>query len=353
MKIVFLTQQDIIEGKVLKGGETCSKTNFDALVGVCGIDNVSVVSIPEEPKVYRKYMNYMMMRNMYSKQTEKKIINQINSIDWDIIFFDGSWFGKISRYIEKKGKIISFLHNVEHQYSMVRLKKNPLTLLKFLSVSYNERCLMQKTDYIVALNARDEYLIRKYYDRKTDLLLPIVLQDKYKEDDVEEEKYNEKTILFVGSYFKPNEEGIKWFIKKVMPKVNCNLKIAGKGMERLKRYETSKISILGTVDDLGELYRTVDAVVIPIFSGGGMKVKTAEALMYGKKILASKEALTGYDVQNINCIKECNTEEEFVKEIKELKQNEKFNIDSRKLFLEKYEQSVKIRKLSSFIEGME
>lgn len=44
-------------------------------------------------------------------------------------------------------------------------------------------------------------------------------------------------LLFVGSYFKPNVEGIIWFIDNVMPYINYSLLIIGKGMEKIKHLE--------------------------------------------------------------------------------------------------------------------
>ena len=39
------------------------------------------------------------------------------------------------------------------------------------------------------------------------------------------------------------------------------------------------------VDDLAPYYKKAAAVIMPIFMGGGMKVKTAEALMNGKNYI--------------------------------------------------------------------
>lgn len=350
MKLVFLTQQLVSGTKVFNGGEMASRSNYNAFVKILGADNIIVISIPTKETIYSRYFNYLAYRNMYSKKEEIKIIEQINKTEWDILFFDGSWFGKIGQLINKKGKIITFLHNVEHQYSLERLRRNPLTFIKYLSVSYNEKCLMQNTDYIIALNFRDKDLIKRYYDKDTDLLLPVTLYDKYNNVHFDVNA-GEKKLLFVGSYFTPNVSGIKWFIKKVMPKVECHLYVVGKGMEHLKKYESPKITIVGTVEDIEEAYAMADAVVMPIFTGGGMKVKTAEALMYGKTILASREALTGYDVSNVKCIKECNTAEEFILEIDKLETNNKFHAEARALFKQNYEQSVKERKLVDFIHN--
>lgn len=351
MKVLFITQQISTGDKVRKGGEVVSRDNYNVLVNVYGSNNVEIISIPEEKRLYKKYLHYMMLRNMYSEHIEQEIVQRINDIEWNLLFFDGSWFGRISKMVSKKGKIVAFFHNIERQYSLQRLKKNPLTIFKYFSVACNERCLMEETDYIIALNLRDELLIKKYYQKETDLILPISLQDSFEtNNDREDISGNERLLLFVGSYFNPNKEGAIWFIKNVMPHVNYKLLIAGKGMEKLKKYENDKIAVLGTVDSLGELYQKVDIIVIPIFSGGGMKVKTAEAMMYGKRILATKEALTGYDIHGINAVTECNTKGEFIFMLNNTENNvKKFYPEVRKKFLEKYEQSVKINRLAAFL----
>ena len=179
MKVLFITQQISTGDKVRKGGEVVSRDNYNVLVNVYGSNNVEIISIPEEKRLYKKYLHYMMLRNMYSEHIEQEIVQRINDIEWNLLFFDGSWFGRISKMVSKKGKIVAFFHNIERQYSLQRLKKNPLTIFKYFSVACNERCLMEETDYIIALNLRDELLIKKYYQKETDLILPISLQDSF------------------------------------------------------------------------------------------------------------------------------------------------------------------------------
>ncbi len=41
----------------------------------------------------------------------------------------------------------------------------------------------------------------------------------------------------------------------------------------------------------------LDYIISPIFVGGGMKVKTCEALMYGKNIIGTSESFEGYDIR--------------------------------------------------------
>lgn len=80
---------------------------------------------------------------------------------------------------------------------------------------------------------------------------------------------------------------------------NVEFNIAGYQMEKILEdgwvAKYKNVKVLGTVDDLAETYRNVDVVVEPILTGSGMKVKTAEALMHGKEIIGTEEALVGYE----------------------------------------------------------
>ena len=66
-----------------------------------------------------------------------------------------------------------------------------------------------------------------------------------------------------------------------------------------------------------------------------MKVKTAEALKYGKYIIGTSEALEGYEV-NKEIAVVCNTVTEFIDAIKSFNIPLKFNEQSRLLFEKKY-----------------
>ncbi len=361
-KLLFLTKHNI-EENVLKGGELCSKTNYDAIAEVFGNENITIFRIHNDCNLIKKYWDYLFNRDEYSKKESLRIRKYLKENVFDFIYFDGSWFGNIAKYIVDT-RLILFLHNVEKQYSWDRVKKNILTLIKYKSVCSNEREIIDKANYIFALNQRDNQLLKKYYDKTADMIWPITIEDSYTpaianttigayENNRANIKINNAytdkiSLLFVGSYFSPNVEGVRWFVEKVIPNANCELTVAGKGMEKLKFLESDKIRILGTIENLLPLYESADAVIIPIFSGGGMKVKTAEALMYGKKILATDEALIGYDKEQIEGIVRCNTAEEFITAVNECI-HVKYHESIRAYFLDNFENKIKVSLLKEFI----
>ena len=93
-------------------------------------------------------------------------------------------------------------------------------------------------------------------------------------------------------------------------------------------------------------------MILPIFKGSGMKVKTCESLMYGKNIIATDEAFVGYDVDYDRVGGKCNTAEEFIACIEDFENHPRprFNAYSRQMYLEKYSEAAVVEKFRKVLE---
>ena len=74
-------------------------------------------------------------------------------------------------------------------------------------------------------------------------------------------------------------------------------------------------------------YRETDFVLLPIISGGGMKTKTADALMWVKAIIGTPEVFFGYEVSELHGIYECKTEDDFICAIKNIYEDEIYDFN--------------------------
>lgn len=373
MKIVFVAGHEFIL-KQDNGGKQCSFRNYNLLKEIVGQENLYLCTFSNDIKSDKKkhikvfptyknkkeqVVNSLHFRNSYLYKDEKKIIAYINSLKPDIAFFDFSITGRLMKKLDKQIKIVVFFHNVERNYVWNKVKhESVLFLLPFFSYAYNELLAIKYADDLICLNERDKKNIGKIYKRKVSLIMPMTFRDSYDLSKVKENVSVRKKLLFVGSLFGPNYDGIKWMVENVMTKLpEFDLTIVGKDMEKKKKQLSApNVKVIGTVDELAPYYYEADAVVIPIFYGDGMKIKTAEAMMYGKIIFASAEALEGYDFKGVKGIMECNSEEEFVVQIREYfreKREKNFSIEVRNLFLEKYEYNSSKEKMRQFIMGYE
>ena len=261
------------------------------------------------------------------------------------VFLDGSIFGIIAKRIKEtnnKIRITVFFHNVEYHQVKNNIRINGFSILSIPilhNIKKNEKLSCRFSDKLIALNNRDAELIRFDYDKTVEKIIPISFKDinlPPKNISVINKPYN---AFFIGSYFLPNIEGLVWFSKRVLPFVNITLTIIGNGMQNIiseldsELIKSGKIIVLGSVDNLSEYYEKADLIIMPLLSGGGMKVKTAEALMYGKLIIGTPEAFCGYD-DNSGIV--CRNEKEFITTLNNLEIKTKFHQASRDLFLKKY-----------------
>lgn len=107
-----------------------------------------------------------------------------------------------------------------------------------------------------------------------------------------------KNILFVASTMKFNVEAIEKFLTKVWPLIlqripDAKLKVAGAICTMIPQFASDSIELLGHVDSLDDFYRLGNIVINPVFNGTGLKIKTFEALSYGKTTIVHPHSLIG------------------------------------------------------------
>lgn len=273
----------------------------------------------------------------------------ITNKQYSHVFLDGSLLGSLAYYIKNRYhevNIILFCHNVEYDFFKAASQTNRLYYILFLKAASSEKNAVKAADRVLAFNSRDANRLVDLYKVEPPFIFPITLGDRFDSTLVSAEGDLPLRLLFVGSSFYANIEGIRWFCKEVMQKANVHLQIVGSGMQNIAAELSSpKITVTGFVDDLDPYYYQADAVIIPIFSGSGMKVKTAEALMMGKTILGTNEAWEGYDFNEGGGFV-CNTASDFITAFYSLadRSGKRWNRQARQLFLSQYsDQSLQSR----------
>jgi len=352
------------------GGSVCSLRNVNALKDLYGSENVWEfrISRSKSLKNINKYFWYfqglwndikMCSIGGYDSKQQKAICNLIKENKIDLVYIDNSGIGNIARFLKRlfsQIRIITFFHNVEYLYYKKEFEVKSNHLLKYRNyiLKKNEQNACLYSDKIIALNFRDSEIIKKLYNRTPDNIIPITLKDSYCHSKESTRKNEIKTGLFVGSYFSLNVEGISFFIREVLYKTDMKLVVVGSGMEELKNRfkEDSQLEIHDFVPELKCYYELADFVIMPLLSGSGMKVKTAEALMYGKYIIGSTEAFVGYFI-DFTIGTSCKNAEEFIQAINlfALKEN-RFNLASRKLYLREHINGISLKQFKFVIDSI-
>lgn len=374
MKAIFITTANIFD-KRGNGGDKASLEHLKMLkralenknvyecIYVSAQDYENLQDVKNEhtylfPKLHTNLellLAAMLGCRIYLPWHEKKLFEVIDEISPDVLFLDFSILGRVIR--RKSGyKTIVFFHNIEADYTFNKMKNEGIKYYPaYLAAKKNDRWAT-RADRVICFNKRDSNRLYEEYGRKADLCMPITFEDRFNASELCVS--TEKELLFLGSCFGPNQDGVEWFIQNVVPALEeITFIIVGKGFENYKEsYERYKnVKVIGTVDNPAEYYYKYRAVVMPIRYGAGMKVKTAEAMMYGCHIFASDEALEGYDVEGVKGVERCNIADEYINSINSyFRQEHRCILEEsvRKLFLDKYESNNLYRKFEQVIKDV-
>lgn len=350
---------------VPEGGEQGSEKNLIVLRQIAGKENVDTYFIHDEahrrtPWEYAQGIMYMPF-GYYFGLTPKRVREIVALAQgYDVVFVDRSVFGIVAKRLKETGymgRVVTFFHNVEVVYFSAKYSNrlNPLRWLVVPCADRNDRWSCRHADRTIALSTRDDDELYRRYGRHADVLIPVAFVDRYKHEAYPSELTAEKPLcMFLGAYFPANVEGIEWFVKNVLPRVNIRMQIVGKGMEKIQEAEWMRndIEVLSNVPDLEPLFEAADIMVLPIFKGSGMKVKTCESLMYGKNIIGTPEAWSGYELDYAKAGASCFTADEFVAAINDFCQHSRprFNTYSRGVFVHNYSADRMVSKFRSVVE---
>jgi len=112
-------------------------------------------------------------------------------------------------------------------------------------------------------------------------------------------------VGFAGSFaHPPNVEGLTWFLDCIWPRIiktipEARFVVAGRNPPHalVARSDTT-VEFAGFVPDIAEFYASNSVTVVPLLSGGGVKVKTVEAMLAGSAVVSTPIGIEGTGAQN-------------------------------------------------------
>ena len=136
------------------------------------------------------------------------------------------------------------------------------------------------------------------------------------------------SIFHLGAMdWTPNIEGVLWFLDEVWPQVHkshpdLTLHLAGRRMpEHIIQFEYPNVKIIGEVDDAKEFMRDHLIMIVPILSGGGIRVKIIEGMAMAKNIVSTSIGAEGIEAENGTELVIADTPIDFAKAISQLLSN--------------------------------
>ncbi|TFD32933.1 glycosyltransferase [Cryobacterium sp. TMT1-62] len=104
-------------------------------------------------------------------------------------------------------------------------------------------------------------------------------------------------VGFLGNFeYEPNEMSLRKFFRDfghLLSENRLEIVVAGFGSERVRTWGVPA-TVLGSLDNLDSFYESIDAVIVPIDHGGGIKVKAVEALARGLTVFGTDHVRSGF-----------------------------------------------------------
>ncbi|MGB1120750.1 MAG: glycosyltransferase family 4 protein, partial [Saprospiraceae bacterium] len=256
-------------------------------------------------KALVKGENYFLSR-FESAEYAQKIRDLLQVEDFDIIQFETLqtliYFRQdIFGTTKSRAKIVLRSHNVEHEI-WERIVKNSKSGLKKWYLSRLLKQLKQfeleknnQVDSLVAITQRDMDYFRKLGFNGTGQVTPIGLETAHYQPNWKSFEQR-PTVSFIGSLdWLPNLEGVEWFLTKVMVQLkNTELHIAGRNTPKhLLELEMENLKVHGEVESAVDFINQHSMMIVPLFSGSGMRVKILEGLALGRVILTTSIGVEG------------------------------------------------------------
>jgi polysaccharide biosynthesis protein PslH len=246
------------------------------------------------------------VERFFNHSLERRLRDILQQQQYDIIQLEGlyltPYIDVIRRY--SSAPVIFRSHNIEHfiwermaTASGGFLKKKYLDLLARRLKNY-EMQVIHKVDGLVAISPIDlDFFCRNGFD-KPSVFIPVGIPEL--PDQPTEIAALEDSVYHIGSMdWRPNQEAVEWFLDNVWPHVIVHkpkavFHLAGKNMpRRFFRYAGPNINVAGEVPDAKAFFRPLEVMVVPLLSGGGMRVKIIEGMAWGKTIVSTSIGAEG------------------------------------------------------------
>jgi glycosyltransferase involved in cell wall biosynthesis len=229
------------------------------------------------------------------------------------------------------------------------------------------KCEMQiagELDGIIAISEPDARTFREYSPETPCIIVPVGLDfTAIGACDIQKQFENFPVFYHLGSMdWMPNIQGIKWFIEEVMPLVTTDypefvFRIAGKKMPQwFINHQDKNLVVDGEVYDSQIYHSDKSVMIVPVLSGGGIRVKIIEAMALGKTVISTTIGAEGIPYTDQENILIADNKEDFAIRIKKCRDSkelcQKIGRNAQKLARENFDCNVTAANTILFYEKM-
>lgn len=275
------------------------------------------------------------IRRFNSSVFRTKLIQVLREQEFDIIQLETLYMAPYVDTIRaySKARIVMRAHNVEHEI-WERITQNTGSNIRRWYLSHLTRKLREYEinqfpvyDYLVTLTERDLKQFKEKGYKNGASAAPIGF-DPGRYPYSPPSLGPKMSLCFIGSLdWRPNLEGLDWFLQNCWPQIHkkwpqITFHIAGRNTPiSLLQLKLPNVVVHGEIPDAVEFISKHSAMVVPLFSGSGMRVKIVEGMVIGKVIITTSLGKEGIDGKHKEHLLVANSVDEFLESITYCVQN--------------------------------
>lgn len=267
-----------------------------------------------------------------SDDFQKRLITYLEENQYDVVLFDSLFTAPYVDLVKSKhsGLIVHRSHNVEFCIweNLAKNEKNLLrkTYLNFLSrrLKKFELSVLTSFDLIATISEADHNTYKRNGVKTNLYHLPFGIN--LSDYTVSKPTGNQRLKLYhVGSMnWIPHQEAFRWFFDFVWSRLShledsLELHLAGTAMPNwIKEKASANVFISDGYVEGNEFSKDKDLLIVPSFSGSGIRIKIIEAMAAGKPIITTDNGAMGITYNSGENILICDSYKEWIYSITEL-----------------------------------
>ena len=296
---------------------------------------IELVNVDTSVKPLDAFVNLVFTNKSYNLSRfeqavfEQRLVSLLEKEDFDMVIVESVFMNYYTRVIREhsKAKILLRAHNVEFViWQRLAEEENNFIKKKYLEIlakrlKREELLALNKFDAILTVSEHDKQEFRSHGCTKPIESIPISM-DVMKNFSLDNIKTEFPSVFFIGSLdWRPNQEGIEWFLREVWQDLvkrypDLRFYIAGRGdASWLETKSYRNIVLEGEIANADEFFKSKAIMIVPLFSGSGMRVKIIEGMTLGKAIVSTSVGAEGIEYENNSNILIADTKKEYFQSI--------------------------------------
>ena len=246
-----------------------------------------------------------------------RLAELLRTNDFDAVHLDGTFVacyagGPAGAAATPRPPLVLRAHNVEYIIweRLAEREGNPLKkwYLNHLArrMKRFEAAMLHRVDAVAAITADDAARLRALGCPAPIAIIPAPANTaRFRPDPARHPQ--PRTVFMLGSLnWLPNLEGVDWFLREVWPQAHrempdLTLHIAGSQPPAYLAQRPAGqdgVFVHGFVESAPDFMQTYELMLVPLLSGGGMRVKIVEGMALGKAILSTAVGAEGIEAQD-------------------------------------------------------